>query len=64
VIWTPVPAGLPARSYGGPRDRAGHGELRGGHVSAEFDLGDACEIARWRRNVALLGAPGVGHTVP
>jgi hypothetical protein len=33
-------------------------------VSAEFDLTDACEIARWRRNAALLGATGVGHAAP
>jgi len=33
-------------------------------VSADFELTDACEIARWRRSAALLGAPGVGHAAP
>jgi len=26
-------------------------------VSASFELTNACEIARWRRNAALLGPP-------
>jgi hypothetical protein len=50
--------------YGGPGRARVTGELRGVRVSAEFDLSDACEIARWRRNAALLGAPGVGHGAP
>jgi hypothetical protein len=50
--------------YGGPGTARVTGELRGVRVSAEFDLTDACEIARWRRNAALLGAPGVGHGAP
>jgi hypothetical protein len=50
--------------YGGPGTARVTGELRGERVSAEFDLTDACEIARWRRNAALLGAPGVGHAAP
>jgi hypothetical protein len=33
-------------------------------VAAEFDPTDACKIARWRRNTALLGAPGEGHAAP
>jgi hypothetical protein len=53
-----------AQVYGGPGTARVRGELRGVAVSAEFDLTDACEIARWRRNAALLGAPGVGHAVP
>jgi hypothetical protein len=40
------------------------GELRGKRISAEFNLTNGCEIARWRRNAALLGAPGVGHGAP
>jgi hypothetical protein len=53
-----------AELYGGPGTARVTGELRGERVSAEFDLTDACEIARWRRNAALLGAPGVGHGGP
>jgi hypothetical protein len=53
-----------AQVYGGPGTARVVGELRGVRVSAEFDLSDACEIARWRRNAALLGSPGVGHAGP
>jgi hypothetical protein len=53
-----------AQVYGGPGTARVTGELRGVRVSAEFDLSDACEIARWRRNAPLLGAPGVGHGAP
>jgi hypothetical protein len=53
-----------AQVYGGPATARVTGELRGVRVSAEFDLTDACEIARWRRNAALLGAPGEGHAAP
>ena len=53
-----------AQVYGGPGTAQVTGELKGVRVAAEFDLSDACEIARWRRNVALLGAPGVGHGGP
>jgi hypothetical protein len=53
-----------AEIYGGPGTARVTGELRGVRVSAEFDLTDGCEIARWRRNAALLGAPGVGHGAP
>jgi hypothetical protein len=53
-----------ARVYGGPGTARVTGELRGVRISAEFDLTDACEIDRWRRNAALLGAPGVGHAAP
>jgi hypothetical protein len=61
----PVPRGRAcAQVYGGPGTARVTGELRGERVSAEFDLRDACEIARWRRNAALLGAPGVGHGAP
>ena len=62
-------APVPARTsctpvYGGPATAHVTGELRGVRVSANFDLTDGCEIARWRRNAALLGAPGVGHGAP
>jgi hypothetical protein len=61
----PVRGGTPcAQIYGGPATARVTGELRGVHVAAEFDLSEACEIARWRRNAALLGAPGVGHGGP
>jgi hypothetical protein len=53
-----------AQVYGGRGTARVSGELRGVRVAAEFDLTDACEIARWRRNAALLGAPGVGHGAP
>lgn len=61
----PVPRGTACTQvYGGPATARVTGELRGVRVWAEFDLTDACEIARWRRNAALLGAPGVGHGAP
>jgi hypothetical protein len=53
-----------AELYGGPGTARVTGELGGVRISADFDLTDACEIARWRRNAALLGAPGVGHAAP
>jgi hypothetical protein len=53
-----------AQVYGGPGTARVRGDLRGVRVSADFDLTDACEIARWRRNAALVGAPGVGHGAP
>jgi hypothetical protein len=53
-----------AEIYGGPGTARVTGELRGARVSAEFDLTNACEIARWKRNAALLGAPGIGHAAP
>jgi hypothetical protein len=61
----PVPSGTAcAQVYGGPGTARVTGQLQGRRVSADFDLTDACEIARWRRNAALLGAPGVGHGAP
>jgi hypothetical protein len=65
AIWSPFPAGLPAPRSRRTRDGAGHGGApRGACAWAEFDLTDACEIGRWRRNAALLGAPMVGHGAP
>jgi hypothetical protein len=54
----PVPA-LTActQVYGGPGTARVQGTLRGRRVSARFRLTDGCEIARWRRNAELLGAP-------
>ena len=43
--------------YGGPAVATVEGTLRGEPVTARFDLTDACEIARWRRNRKLLGEP-------
>jgi hypothetical protein len=61
----PVPRGTAcAEVYGGPATARVTGKLRGKRVSADFDLSDGCEIARWRRNAALLGAPGIGHGAP
>jgi hypothetical protein len=54
-----------AAIYGGPATARVTGELRGVRVSASFDLTNACQIARWRRNVLLLGSPpGLRATVP
>jgi hypothetical protein len=54
----PVPATTAcAQVYGGPATARVTGELRGMTVSASFNLTDACELARWRRNAALLGPP-------
>jgi hypothetical protein len=65
AIWSPFPAGLPARTPTAGPGRPGSGGISGAvRVSADFDLTDACEIARWRRSAALLGAPGVGHGAP
>ena len=46
-----------AQIYGGPGTARVTGELRGSRVAASFDLTNACEIARWRHNAALLGPP-------
>jgi hypothetical protein len=52
----PVPEDMVcAQVYGGPAVATVDGTLRGEPVAARFDLTDACEIARWRRNRALLG---------
>ena len=54
----PVPARTAcAQIYAGPATARVTGELRGAAVSASFKLTDACELARWKRNAALLGAP-------
>jgi hypothetical protein len=52
----PVPEGMAcAEIYGGPAVATVRGTLGGEPVDARFNLTDACEIARWRRNRALLG---------
>ena len=54
----PVPDGMAcAEIYGGPAVASVTGTLRGESVRARFNLVDACQIERWRRNRALLGAP-------
>jgi hypothetical protein len=56
----PVPEGVAcAQVYGGPATAAVHGTLGGDRVEARFKLTNSCEMERWRRNRALLGAaPG------
>jgi hypothetical protein len=44
-----------AQIYGGPAVATVTGTLRGRPVDARFDLRNACEIERWRRNATLLG---------
>jgi hypothetical protein len=52
----PVPEGMVcAEIYGGPAVATVRGTLDDEPVEARFNLTDACEIARWRRNRALLG---------
>jgi hypothetical protein len=52
----PVPEDMAcAQIYGGPAVATVNGTLDGESVNARFDLGDACEIKRWRRNRELLG---------
>ena len=52
----PVPESMAcAEIYGGPAVATVRGTLGGEPVDARFNLTDACEIARWRRNRALLG---------
>jgi hypothetical protein len=53
----PVPEDMScAQIYGGPAVATVDGTLDGEPVQARFDLSDSCEIERWRRNRALLGA--------
>jgi hypothetical protein len=49
-----------AEIYGGPGTARVTGELRGMRISAKFDLTDACEIDRWRRNAGCWGRPAQG----
>jgi hypothetical protein len=62
----PPPRGTAcAAVYGGPATSRVTGELRGVRVSASFNLTNACQIARWRRNALLLGSPpGLKATPP
>jgi hypothetical protein len=46
-----------AEIYGGPDQARVRGTLRGDAVDARFSRVNSCEIERWDRNVALLGAP-------
>jgi hypothetical protein len=50
-----------AQIYGGPAVATVDGTLEGEPVSARFKLTDSCEIERWRRNRALLGAVPSGR---
>jgi hypothetical protein len=54
----PVPSGSACTQlYGGPAVASVSGTLRGRELRARFELRNGCEIARWRRNALLLGAP-------
>jgi hypothetical protein len=54
----PVPGDVAcAELFGGPAIATVTGTLRGKDVTASFALSNSCEIARWRRNAALLGRP-------
>jgi hypothetical protein len=54
----PVPGNVAcAELYGGPAVASVSGTLLGERVRLSFDLTNSCEIDRWRRNEALLGAP-------
>ena len=54
----PVPARTAcAQVYAGPATAHVTGDLGGVTVSASFNLTDACELGRWKRNAALLGPP-------
>jgi hypothetical protein len=54
----PVPGDVAcAELFGGPAVATVTGMLRGKDVDATFALSNSCEIARWRRNAALLGRP-------
>jgi hypothetical protein len=51
------PATACAEIYGGPDQARVRGVLRDDAVDARFSRVNSCEIERWDRNVALLGAP-------
>jgi hypothetical protein len=54
----PVPRDVACTQiFGGPATATVRGTLHGEPVNATFDLSNGCEIARWRRNAALLGQP-------
>jgi hypothetical protein len=54
----PVPGDVACTQvFGGPATARVEGTLRGRPVDARFDLTNGCEIARWKRNAALLGQP-------
>jgi hypothetical protein len=53
---TPATTACAAR-FGGRAVATVRGTIEGRRVNARFSLRDACEIERWRRNRALLGAP-------
>jgi hypothetical protein len=50
-----APATACAEIYGGPATARVTGTLRDARVDARFNRVNACEIARWDRNAALLG---------
>ena len=46
-----------AAVFGGPATATVRGAVLGRRVAARFSLENSCEIERWRRNSAILGAP-------
>ena len=46
-----------AAVFGGPARAIVRGAVLGRRVAARFSLENSCEIERWRRNSAILGAP-------
>lgn len=53
----PVPADAACTAqYGGPQTATVTGTLDGSQVDAEFRRTDGCQISRWDRAAALLGA--------
>jgi hypothetical protein len=57
----PVPRNMACTAiYGGPSAARVIGTIRGQPVDERFSLEDGCQIARWERNRALLGAANRG----
>jgi hypothetical protein len=59
--FAPVPRNMACTAiYGGPSVARVIGTIRGRPVDERFSLEDGCQIARWERNRALLGAANRG----
>ena len=56
--FAPVPKDVAcSQIYGGDAQAHGEGRLNGEPLSADFDLHNGCEIARWNKLAWLLGKP-------